>query len=338
MIAVIDCGTTFTRIFIVDEHENIIAQGSKKVGVRDTSITGSRDTLRNGICELFEEILNENKIAKSQISYAVSSGMITSEIGLIEIPHLTAPISLDDLAANLKFVDEKVILPIGVPVVFVPGIKNDFGKDARLDSIRKVDFMRGEEVQCVGILENSKMAPPVNIVVLSSHTKIINIDSKYRICGSITSLSGQLFEAIISSTSVGKSLMKQEGSTSGGYTEDEIINIACESVQKAGLVRTMLMPRFMEVLLKTNSDERILFADAAIAADDMKSFDEADALGFKAKQTILFGHENRCKLYKKLLLEKHPDMSIEIVSDSHEISLFTVSGALSIMKRAGLKI
>ena len=42
MFAVIDCGTTMTRIYIVDENQQIIASGRKKVGVRDTSITGSR--------------------------------------------------------------------------------------------------------------------------------------------------------------------------------------------------------------------------------------------------------------------------------------------------------
>ena len=57
MFAVIDCGTTMTRIYIVDENQQIIASGRKKVGVRDTSITGSRDTLRSGVTELFFEVL-----------------------------------------------------------------------------------------------------------------------------------------------------------------------------------------------------------------------------------------------------------------------------------------
>lgn len=50
MFAVIDCGTTNTRIYIVDQNREILASGSRKVGVRDTSITGSRDALRQGDC------------------------------------------------------------------------------------------------------------------------------------------------------------------------------------------------------------------------------------------------------------------------------------------------
>ena len=42
MFAVIDCGTTMTRIYMTDGRE-VLASGRKKIGVRDTSITGSRE-------------------------------------------------------------------------------------------------------------------------------------------------------------------------------------------------------------------------------------------------------------------------------------------------------
>lgn len=64
MFAVIDCGTTMTRIYLVNDQKEIVASGRKKVGVRDTSITGSRDKLRNGVTELFFEILREHQIPR----------------------------------------------------------------------------------------------------------------------------------------------------------------------------------------------------------------------------------------------------------------------------------
>ena len=103
MFAVIDCGTTNTRIYIVDRNRKIVACGSRKVGVRDTSITGSRDALRQGITELFFGILSEHGIKDEEVEFAVASGMITSEIGLIEIPHLVAPAGLSDLSQGLFY-------------------------------------------------------------------------------------------------------------------------------------------------------------------------------------------------------------------------------------------
>ena len=87
MFAVIDCGTTMTRIYIVDENQQIIASGRKKVGVRDTSITGSRDTLRSGVTELFFEVLEENRLsaeesqgyARESLSHAQTSADYAQE-------------------------------------------------------------------------------------------------------------------------------------------------------------------------------------------------------------------------------------------------------------------
>ena len=107
MFAVIDCGTTTTRIYIVDESQQIIASGRKKVGVRDTSITGSRNVLRSGVTELFYDVLRQNEIPDEQVEFAIASGMITSEIGLIEIPHLIAPVGLRQLAEGIVKVEEQ---------------------------------------------------------------------------------------------------------------------------------------------------------------------------------------------------------------------------------------
>ena len=57
MFAVIDSGTTMTRIYIVDQNKNIAASARTKVVVRDTSITGSRNKLRRGVEELFFRVL-----------------------------------------------------------------------------------------------------------------------------------------------------------------------------------------------------------------------------------------------------------------------------------------
>ena len=335
MIAVIDCGTTHTRLYIIDDSGSTVAQGKKKIGVRDTSITGSRDALRNGLRDLFEEVLASAGIAKNRVDFAVSSGMITSEIGLMEIPHLVAPVSGKDLADNIVEVNDPAVVPLGVPILFIRGIRNNYGDNVRLSSIRRVDFMRGEEVQCMGIADWGLLPPPLNLVVLSSHTKIIHIDADKRVRGCITTLSGQIYEALLKATSIGKSLIDNDSQEPGGYNDDEIMNIAAESVENAGIVRTLLMPRFMEVLLKTGSHERQVFANAAIAADDMKAFDEFASLGFGCENYILFGHESRCEMYTAMLRRKFPNAKVASVSDENDLNAITTAGTLSVLRAAG---
>jgi 2-dehydro-3-deoxygalactonokinase len=294
--------------------------------------------LRNGIEKLFVAVLQKGHLEPSDISYVLCSGMITSEIGLIEIPHLVAPVSLEDLASNVRICEDESVLSLHVPLVFVPGIRNNYGDDITLDKIREVDFMRGEEVQCVGMIDTLGLRLPINIVVLSSHTKIIHVNEQKQICGCITTLSGQLYGAILKETSVGKSLHPDASQKAGGYTQEQIKAIACESVKHAGLNRSLLMPRFMEVLLRTSGEERMLFLDAAIAADDLNAFHEMENLGFSGSECLLVGKEGRCETYKSLLEDEFPDMHVSYVSKVEEIDRFTISGVLAVAKAAGLQI
>lgn len=338
MIAVIDCGTTNTRVFILDDSDNIVAHGAKKVGVRDTVITGSTAALKEGIKETFYAALEVARLTPKDIRYAVASGMITSEIGLLEIPHLVAPVGLDELAGNIRVVDDPGIWPLPVPAYFIPGIRNAYGEAPALEDLRRLDFMRGEEVQMIGILQTLKPRLPVNIVVLSSHTKLININREEKITGSITTISGQFYEALVKETSIGKCVKDPGTPCDSRYTDREILDIAGESVAKSGLLRTMLMPRFMQVLLETSHRERQLFVDAAIAAADMQIFDEFDRLGFPADVGyILYGHEKRCAIYEYYLRQKYgATVAITAITDADAINLITIRGLAAIARHGNL--
>lgn len=331
MFAVIDCGTTMSRIYIVNEQGQIIASGRKKVGVRDTSITGSREKLRNGVSDLFFEILKENSIPNEKVAFAIASGMITSEIGLIDIPHLVAPVGLQQLANGIEKVEDDAVLPIGRPVYFVRGIRNHYPDHVRASDLRQVDFMRGEEVQCIGVMNSRSIVLPGNIVALSSHTKIMYINERGQIEASNTTISGQLYEALKNSTNIGKSIILREGDEPGGYSFEELVEIATNCVRHAGLARTMLMPRFLEVLMKTSGEERMLFIDAAIAADDLNAFREMREQGYISNYYLLYGHEHRCKLYSYMLRQEFGDqLVIESISETEQLDQLTVSGSIAV--------
>ena len=331
MFAVVDCGTTNTRVYIIEGKDTIVASGSKKVGVRDTSITGSKDALRNGVTELFFSVLRENGIEERNVDFAIASGMITSEIGLMEIPHSIAPVGLKELAAGIVKVDDPAVLPIGRPVYFVRGIRNSYPATAGIADLRDIDFMRGEEVQCIGVLLDKQVQSPCSIVALSSHTKVMYIDETGSIVASNTTISGQFYEALIGSTNIGKSIVPCEGETPGGYSFEELVAAAMDCVEHAGLGRTMLMPRFMQVLLKTDSVERDTFVNAAIAADDIKAFREMRERGHASDRYIFYGNRGRCELYDFMLKKVFGNqLDIRSISDKQEIDLLTVRGASAV--------
>ncbi len=298
MIGFIDSGTTNSRVFLVADGK-VVSQGARKVGVRDTSITGSNKKLKEGLREAVLEALGNIGARVEDVGCFVASGMITSEIGLLEVPHLVAPVSKSDLASAILKVQDKEIFPFDVPVIFVRGIKNQVhGQHNRLDELPLIDFMRGEETQVIGILERYQPALPTNVIVVGSHFKLIHVDAEGRIAGSMTTISGQMFEALTKGTSIAASVADDNASTDGAadagsdVSAGDVLDVASGVVESGGLLRALLMPRFMQVLMKTNVAERRGFVNAAIAAEDMRALESAAACGFTlATDYFVFGNE-----------------------------------------------
>lgn len=333
MFGIIDCGTTNTRVYLV-ENEKVISQSFKKVGVRDTAIHGTKNILKEGVIDTIHNALNKTDKTISDIDYLIASGMITSEIGLIEIPHLIAPVGKKELSNSIKVVRDDNILPINVPIYFIRGIKNKIYGQNGINDLKYVDFMRGEEVQVMGILETFKPKLPVNIIIVGSHTKLIHVDKDSKIKGSITTISGQFYEAIIKETFIGKCIRQGENEKENKYPYDQIVSIAENCVENAGILRTMLMPRFMQVLMETTTRERSIFVNATIAAEDMKIFNEAENYEFDLDtEYFVMSQEERCKLYEIFLKNRiHKDLIVTKIFDKDDIRDITIKGILEIIK------
>jgi 2-dehydro-3-deoxygalactonokinase len=336
---VIDCGTTNSRVYLLNKNREVIAKNSMKVGVKDTALSGNRDKLQAGLQKLIEETIFSVGLSLKDISFAITSGMITSEIGLVEIPHLCAPIKVDDLAFNIKVIKDPKIFPLDIPLYFIRGVKNYFPENVTYQYLRKIDFMRGEETQVAGLLDsNPTLNLPLTVVILSSHTKYIYIDKDKQINGSLTTLSGQIYEAIKESTSIGKSVQCIKKQKIDDYFNTDIIDIAYDSVVNAGFLRTLMMPRFMDVLLKTTSYERDLFLNAAISTEDLIVLNEFKNMNFSlTRYFILIGHKNRCDIFSYLLHKHHKikNKNIKYIYDEKDISTLNVKGAIYIANKGG---
>ncbi|MGC9311381.1 MAG: 2-dehydro-3-deoxygalactonokinase [Sediminispirochaetaceae bacterium] len=341
-IVTIDCGTTNSRVYVIDEEGNVYGKGTRKVGVRDTSITGSRARLQAGLKEAIDEALGNAGIGYGDIAFIISSGMITSEIGLKELPHLAAPVSMDDLADNIERIEDPAVFPPGVPVYFIRGIKNSFGPGkVQFGDVGRLDFMRGEEAQVAGLLKLELAQPPFSAVILSSHTKYIPVDGDGAVQGSVTTLSGQVFEALLSSSSIGKSMMPDDDESrthDSKHTglDEEVIESAFRWIGETGLLRSLLMTRFLDVLMETEWRQRRLFVEACIAAEDIKALSQYPSLGFeKDTPYVLIGKSGRCELYRSLISRKAGvTHDIHIVSEEQIIDSLSIQGALYLAKKA----
>jgi len=338
-LATIDCGTTNSRVYIVDEQATIIASARKQVGVRDTAIAGNNEALKQGLAQTFHAALKEAGLELQDIRLVLSSGMITSEIGLLAIPHLVAPVLIDELAANITRVHDTDIFPVDIPVYFVRGIKNPYDPaTATMSDVGLLDFMRGEEAQVAGLLSHVKPELPVTMVMLSSHTKFIPINKKREVLGSITTMSGQTYAAIKKETFIGKSIRPESDFEAKDYFDAEIVANALNWCGKTGFIRSLMMPRFLDVLLETKWYERELFVEALIAAEDSEAMKVFEELGYPVDTNyILVGPERRCRIYEHILKKRAGVTGyIKTITDVEEIDSLSIHGVLDLAGKAGL--
>ena len=186
--------------------------------------------------------------------------------------------------------------------------------------------------------KSSSRSPHLTMVVLSSHTKFIPIDQNHNVLGCITTLSGQVLEAITKETSVGKSLSPDNDFDDTDYLDETIIDAAYETIISGGFLRSLMIPRFLDVLVKTGWHERKLFVEAAIATEDLRALDRFDALKFpKDAQYILCGPKKRCSMFK-YLLNKASKTKKEIItiSDTEKIDMLSIKGSVYLAKQANL--
>jgi 2-dehydro-3-deoxygalactonokinase len=335
LILVVDCGTTNSRAYIVNQQGIVLGRSVREIGVRATALDGSTKRLVQGLSEIVSEALVAAGRPAEHVELSIAVGMITSEIGLKEIPHLLAPAGLPDLAAGAALVSPAVELLPGVPCYFARGVKNSSAATAReFSDGLYLDFMRGEETQIAGLLEIVDPKLPVVCVVLSSHTKFVVVDEKARIAGSLTTMSGQVYKALLDGTIVGKSV--EEDDREALVVPDTVVDVARKATLSAGLLRSLFVPRFMDTLISTTAADRRLFVQACIAFEDSRALAFFDAMGLSVPDNaVLIGTESRASLYRTLLIEEK-FLNVSVYSDQEQIHELTVAGALALARARGL--
>ena len=206
----LDGGTTNTRARLVQDGR-IVATARREVGVRDTVLGDGASGRRGCSMRCGKRSSRSSSAGDSSVDaeLIVAAGMLTSEVGLVAVPHAPAPAGLSELADAMVV---RTIPEIGPwPIHFVPGIRTP--AEAGPDGWMRADVMRGEEC------ETSRGPVPVEsagtpgrargghvFLWPGSHTKLVEVDRLGRITRSQTSLAGELLQAIARHTLIAASL------------------------------------------------------------------------------------------------------------------------------------
>ena len=260
----VDTGTTNTRVWLLRGAE-VLATARVGVGVRDTARDGTAARLYEALREAIASV-SSHKIeggGDGPVPHAViAAGMITSPLGLRDIPHLVAPAGLAALSAAVVQCHFPEIT--GLPFFLVPGVRS--GADRTVPAeVGTTDVMRGEETLCLGLAASGLLGPRSTLLNLGSHWKLIRLDAETRIESSVTSLSGELIHATQTQTILA-------GSVPGARPEvidPDWMRCGMAEQRRSGTARALFCVRLLEQRSTSTPEERLAYLIGVYIAADL---------------------------------------------------------------------
>ena len=289
MLLTLDTGTTNTRVRLL-RGRTVLAERSARVGVRDTAITGSTARLREAIRTAILSLLQEAQVGERQVEVILASGMITSDLGLCMLPHLSAPASAATLGKGGCFRYFPDISDI--PFFFIPGVRNP--SPASLDALDSMDMMRGEETEALGMLTLTERKGPFLAVLPGSHTKLVRINAAGEILGCATTLSGEMISALSQNTILKDSLKVCDD------FDPELLYRGYAYSTCYGLNKACFRVRLMDVLLGEDKQRAFSFFAGAVLAGDIQMIRAQR----EAAETLLVGGSGPLRRMFLSLLER----------------------------------
>jgi 2-dehydro-3-deoxygalactonokinase len=259
----VDAGTTNTRVWLT-AGDRAIARARTGVGVRDTARDGSSNRLREALRELIDQVCNNarDQGLRQSPECIIAAGMITSPLGLAEVPHVRTPAGLNELAAATRRYSFPEITDL--PILLVPGARSG-PRQCDQETVGTTDVMRGEETLCVGLNALGLLKPQSTLLNLGSHWKVIELDQDARIASSVTSMTGELIHAAQTQTILAGSVPQ----TRPDIIDQAWLEAGMREQRRSGLPRALFCVRLLEQGSEGSAEQRLSFLIGAFLSSDL---------------------------------------------------------------------
>jgi 2-dehydro-3-deoxygalactonokinase len=280
----VDMGTTNTRVWLVRDSL-VVARARASVGVRDTARDGSTERIRTALRDLIAEVRAKGRQSSPECvpSCVIASGMITSPLGLSEVPHVAAPAGISDIAAGAEcqmFADVT-----DLPVLLIPGVRTE-GMRENSREVGTFDVMRGEETLCLGLSKLGLMKNESILLTLGSHWKAIRTDDSGRVASSVTTLSGELIHAAQTQTILASAV--PQGAQTKPF-DPQWVEAGVSEQHQSGLARALFCVRLLQQKDESTPDERFAYLVGAVIAADFSALQSSGLLSPAIQVTLAGG-------------------------------------------------
>ena len=307
-IIALDGGTTNTRASLWKDPGICLDIVKSEVGVRITSMEGNNATLKAAVKGLLDKLLENNKIGYDQVAGIYACGMITSKEGLVEVPHLIAPVGKEEFVQGLFKAELPEIAPL--PIYFIRGMKNRDGAGLTLPEIEEMDVMRGEETETLALLDLFGNENGCLFALPGSHTKFVSVDAQGKMIGCLSSLAGELLAAVTENTILASAVGK---SFAGANYNKEMLLAGYRAARDTSFARAAFSVRMLQMFIPSNEQDRASFLLGAVLQGDVAAVKNSKALSVtKGMKMVIAGKEPLASALKLLFEEDGYFEKVEI--------------------------
>lgn len=302
----VDGGTTNTRVYLVCDRK---VTDFVKINIGAQKSISGGDELKAALKNAIGEILSRNSLVPDDIECIPTSGMITSEFGLYNLPHITVPAGIKELKNATKTVSIPEICDI--PFVFIAGVKQVS------DDLADTDIMRGEETELIGLCEK----PMTNTVYIlpGSHSKLIKTDGQGRIASFKTMLTGEMIAALSQNT-----ILKDAVDLSIDTTDNEFLVKGFDYAVNHGINEALFKTRVLKNIFGADPVRVYSFYLGAVLSDEICAAKKMNP------ENIVVGGKAQLRNAMITLISKNCECRITDVGDSADFA--SALGAVSVVE------
>jgi len=324
-IITIDTGTTNSRVLLWNNND-LIEQVKTNIGVRNTSIDGHNGALIEALKEALQTVLAKHQLLERDIHCILACGMITSNLGLVEVPHLVAPVSVNQF---VEAIQGHVIPGISEQLIhFIPGVKNLSQPDPT--TLSQMDIMRGEEVEAIAIAHAYNIHEHAIIALPGSHSKFVAINESRDVLGCCTTLTGELNAIITQNTILTSSLENR-------FSEEldvEALILGANESETHGMGKALFSIRIREQFGKWNHTQLASFLVGILIQSDLQAMVSSEILKHTSDTPVYIGGSGiLCQATAELIKYKFPNAS---VVECNDIDNLSARGAMYLARKAGI--
>lgn len=322
-LVTLDGGTTNTRSYLWKMDGTYCGAAGRSLGGRNAAISGDSSLLKSTVKECVEEMLRKHGVEAEEVLGIFCSGMLTSKVGLYEIPHLIMPVDKEKLCGNIR----RVILPdiSEVPFYMIPGAKNlEDNKDEGI--LAEMDMMRGEEIEVMALQKKYPKGKEYIFVLPGSHMKIVGVNKAGEMYRCLTTMSGELLSVLAEKTilkeSVADHLPGEEE-----YDKEAVLLGAMSSVERS-MAEAVFRTRIYQMFLVNEPIKASNFLLGVLMYQDclcIKKF--RDRYASKGAKIIISGRACMVKALKDILEALWKEKEVVV---SEEQGILAAEGAFQL--------